>query len=38
MDGSTIEKHVPIDFHFCGAEAVIFEGNSDSVDIVFSIG
>jgi hypothetical protein len=37
MDGSTIEKHILIDFHFCGAETVEVQSNSDIKDIVFSM-
>jgi hypothetical protein len=38
MDGSTIEKFVPIDFHFCGSEVVIVDERKESTVITFEIG
>jgi hypothetical protein len=38
MDGSTIEKFVPIDFHFCGAEVVIVDESKENSILTFTIG
>jgi hypothetical protein len=38
MDGSTIKKHIPIDFHFCGAEDVQVQNGEAQMEIVFVKG
>jgi hypothetical protein len=38
MDGSSIERLVPIDFHFCGAEVVIVDDRKENTAITFEIG
>jgi hypothetical protein len=35
MDNSTIEKFVPISFHFCGAEFVIVDDRKENLAITF---
>lgn len=38
MDGSTIERFVPIDLHFCGNEVIIVDNGKDSLNIEFTMG
>jgi hypothetical protein len=38
MDGSTIENFVPIDFHYCGAEAVIVDERNENIGLTFEMG